>query len=82
MKITVVGSIHFAKGLVHIYRELEQLGHQPMMHELMFGIADGTATALIDGISREHAQTKRKHGFIKWWHNAIKNSDLCFTIWF
>lgn len=75
MKITVVGSVHFAKELVGVYRQLEKLGHQPMMHELMFGIADGTATALIDDIAREHAHAKRKHGFIKWWHDCIQRSD-------
>ncbi len=75
MKITVVGSVAFAKELVGIYKQLECLGHQPMMHELMFGIADGSAKSLIEGISREHAQTKRQHGFIKWWHDTIKSGD-------
>lgn len=75
MKITVCGSIKFANDLVKIYRQLEKLGHQPMMHEEMFGIADGTAKELIDGISENHAEIKRKHGFIKWWHDCIKSGD-------
>jgi len=45
------------------------------MHKGMFGIADGTAKELIDGISTNHAETKRKHNFIKWWHDCIKSGD-------
>ena len=75
MKITLCGSIKFAKEIVAIYHKLEELGHQPMMHEEMFGIADGTAKELIDEISQNHPEVKRKYGFIKWWHDCIKNSD-------
>ena len=75
MKITICGSVKFAKELVEIYHQLKGLEHEPMMHEKMFGIADGTEKELIDGIAREHSETKRKHGFIKWWHNCIKNGD-------
>jgi len=72
MKITISGSVKFAKNLVEVYRQLEKMGHQPMMHQEMFGIADGTAKELIDGIALDHAETKRKYDFIKWWHNCIK----------
>jgi len=75
MKITICGSVKFAKDLVEIYRQLEEMGHQPMMHDAMFGIADGTASELINDISQNHAETKRKHGFIKWWYNCIKSGD-------
>lgn len=75
MKITVSGSVKFAKQLVEVYHELEKLGHQPMMHELMFGIADGTAKELIAGIAANHVEEKKKHDFIKWWHNCIKSGD-------
>ncbi|MFA4998531.1 MAG: hypothetical protein WC514_00690 [Candidatus Paceibacterota bacterium] len=75
MKITILGSVKFAKNLVEVYRELEEMGHQPMMHEIMFGIADGTATAIIDGIEKDHGKLKRQQGFIKWWHNCIKSGD-------
>jgi hypothetical protein len=75
MKITLCGSVKFADKLVEIYRELESIGHQPMMHEEMFGIADGTAKELIDGISMDHAEVKRKNNFIRWWHDCIKSGD-------
>jgi len=75
MKITLCGSVKFAEELVEIYHKLEELGHQPMMHEKMFGIADGTATTIIEGIEKDHGKLKRQEGFIKWWYNCIKNSD-------
>jgi hypothetical protein len=75
MKITICGSVKFAKNLVEAYRQLEKMGHQPMMHEEMFGIADGTAEELLDIIAIGHAETKKKHNFIKWWHDCIKSGD-------
>ncbi|MBI4895193.1 MAG: hypothetical protein HY831_01740 [Candidatus Aenigmarchaeota archaeon] len=75
MKITVCGSVKFASKLVETYRKLEELGHEPMMHKLMFGIADGSAKDVIEGISKNHAETKRKHNFIRWWYDCIKSGD-------
>ncbi len=75
MKITICGSVKFAEKFVEIYNKLKEIGHEPLMHEDMFGIADGTAKELIDGISSNHADIKRKHNFIKWWHDCIKSGD-------
>jgi hypothetical protein len=75
MKITISGSVKFAGRLVEIYRELEKMGHEPLMHQEMFGIADGTAKEIIDGIKIDHAEVKRKNNFIKWWHDCIKSGD-------
>jgi len=75
LKITICGSIKFADKLVKIYRELEAFGHRPMMHKEMFGIADGTAKELIDGIADNHAEVKKKNNFFRWWHDCIKSGD-------
>ncbi|MFH1801584.1 MAG: CYTH domain-containing protein [archaeon] len=75
MKITICGSVQFADRLVDIYHQLKELGHEPMMHKNMFGIADGSAKELISGIYRNHAEVKRKNNFIKWWHDCIKSGD-------
>ena len=75
MKITVCGSVTFAEKLVDVCRRLEELGHQPIMHKDMFGIADGTAKEIIDGIKMDHAEIKKKHNFIKIWHDLIKSGD-------
>jgi hypothetical protein len=75
MRITVCGSVKFADRLVEIYRKLESMGHRPLMHEDMFGIADGTARELIEDISNDHAEVKRRHDFIRLWHDLIKSGD-------
>ncbi|EKE18601.1 MAG: hypothetical protein ACD_9C00288G0010 [uncultured bacterium] len=75
MKITINGSIKHADKLVEIYRELEKIGHEPMMHPFMFGIADGTAEELIADANENHAQAKRKHNFIKYWYDLIVSGD-------
>jgi len=80
MKITLCGSVKFANKFVESYHELENIGHEPKMHELMFGIADGSASELIKDIKREHWSTKKKHGFIKWWYNSITESDAILVL--
>ena len=80
MKITLSGSIKFANKFVEVYRQLEKLGHQPMMHEIMFDIAEGRATGLMKAISSEHSNVKRKYGFIKWWHDCIKKGDAILVL--
>ena len=80
MKITLCGSVKFADKFVEIYKKLEEMGHKPMIHEKMFGIADGTATAIIDGIEKDHGKLKRQEGFIKWWHDCIKGGDAILVI--
>ncbi len=75
MKVTICGSVKFAKEIVSIYNQLRDLGHEPLMHKCMFGIADETEKELINEIAHDHGEAKRKHGFIKWWHDCIKNSD-------
>jgi hypothetical protein len=74
MKITICGSIKFAPQLVKIHGRLKEMGHEPLMHEDMFGLADGTAKQLKERI-KEGAEVKRKFGFIKWWHDCIKSGD-------
>ncbi len=75
MTITICGSVRFAPRLVEIYRQLEALGHQPLMHEKMFMIADGTDPELIAAINADHSQAKRKYNFIKSWHDLIKSGE-------
>ena len=75
MKVTIIGSIAFAKRMVEIYRSLEGMGHTPQMHKHMFGIADGSARELIEEISQNHGDAKRNHNFIRMWHALIKSGD-------
>ena len=76
MKIYRFGSIKFADKLVEIYHQLEKLGHQPMMHEQMFGLVHSTAEQLKDIRNNvENSEIKKKYNYIKWWDNCIKSGD-------
>lgn len=75
MKITICGGVKHAKKLVLLDKKLRKLGHEPIMHEDMYKIADGTAKELIDGIKLDHSEIKKKHGFIKAWYKLIVESD-------
>lgn len=75
MKITICGSVKFADKLVEIHGQLKSLGHEPIMHDEMFRVADGSAKELIEGIALNHAEVKKKYNFIKEWHDLIMASD-------
>ena len=76
MKITICGSVKFADKLVEAYRKLEKLGHQPMMHEQMFALANGTADQLVDLRNNiEKSEIKIKYDYIRWWDSCIKRGD-------
>ena len=76
MKITLCGSVKFAKEIVDVYDRIKVLGHEPVVHEHMRGLAEGTAPQLSDKANgMENSEIKRKYNYIKWWYNAIKNSD-------
>lgn len=75
MKITLCGSIRFADKIIENYNKLKDLGHEPMVHEEMFNIADGSAKKILEGVAKDHSQVKREYDFIKWWHNCIKRGD-------
>lgn len=75
MKITICGSMKSAQKMVDAYNGLIAMGHEPQMHKDVFGIASGTAEELIEGIEMDHSDIKRKHNFIKIWHNLIVNGD-------
>ena len=75
MKIVISGSMKFADKLVDVYNQLKTMGHEPMMHQDVFGIARGDAPQIINDGGSEHADIKRKYGFIKFWYNLILKSD-------
>lgn len=65
MKITLCGSVTFAKDIVDIFQKLKDAGHQPVLDEKMFLIAAG---AFVD-------PTKKENDVIRVWYNFIADSD-------
>lgn len=65
----------FADKIVELYQQLEELGHEPQIHEQVFGIADGSDKKIIHEMNTDHGECKRRRGFIKIWHDLIKTGD-------
>jgi len=80
MRITLIGSMSCADKFVETYYKLKEMGHEPLMYDHIFGIADGSAKDLIKGIAENHAEVKRKHNFIKRWHDLIKTGDAVLVL--
>lgn len=69
MKITICGSSAFRKEMVQIKNKLLSLGHEPIIHKDYEGME-----------IKEGAEAKVKYGYIKWYHNAIENSDAILVL--
>ena len=74
MKITVCGSVAFAGEIADIFNRLKEMGHEPLAHENLFTVADGTAEeiSMYDG---EHHTVKIKYDYIEAWHDIIISGD-------
>lgn len=76
MKIIVCGSLKFASELVKIYNQLEERGHEPMMHKEVFRIADDSSPEN----RKESTENKIKYNLIKSYFDLIKSSDAVLVI--
>lgn len=75
MKIAICGSSAFRKNKIKIKEELENLGHIALIHPDYEAFAKGKKQELWNLIQTNHAQAKKQENYIKWYYNAIVNSD-------
>jgi hypothetical protein len=80
MKITICGSSTFRKEMVDTKKRLLELGHDPIVHNDYEEIVAGNKTEVLEMIENNHADAKRKYGWIKWYHNSIVNSDAILVL--
>ncbi len=80
MKITICGSSAFMDKMVEAKKRLTDLGHEAVVHSDYEDMVAGKNSELLNMIEKEHAETKKKHGYIKWYHNAITNSDAILVL--
>lgn len=80
MKITICGSSKFRHEMVEYMEKLESLGHDAVVHEHYIRSVNGTMPELMERVQREHATLKREQNYIKWYHNAICNSDAILVL--
>ena len=75
MKVVVLGSSKFRKDKVRIVNQLKDLGLEPIIDDISIKMASGKMDELVKQEESESAEVKKKYDFIRWYHNAIKNSD-------
>lgn len=80
MKITICGSITFKKEMVDFKRKLGQLGHEAIISPVIEELASGKNPELLAKIEKDHGQAKIEGGYIKWYYNAIVNSDAILVL--
>ena len=66
--------------MVEHMKKLENLGHKAIVHEHYIKSVAGTMPELMERVHREHATLKREQNYIKWYHNAIQNSDAILVL--
>lgn len=76
MRITICGSMRFAGRIVEIFQRLKEMGHEPIVHEDLFSVADGTIEYVRDKSNHtEHSEIKKKYDYIKAWHDLVLKGD-------
>lgn len=80
MKITICGSSKFRHQMVDYMQRLKRLGHEVIVHEHYIKSVNGQMPELMERVNREHAALKREQNYIKWYHNAIQNSDAILVL--
>lgn len=60
--------------------ELNKMGHEGIIHQVIEDLALGKNPELMKRVEENHAQVKREGGFIKWYHDSIKNSDAILVL--
>jgi len=75
MKIVICGSSFFRKEKVMIKDSLSKLGHEVIIDPWTIQLANDENPELLNEIQKEHSEAKKKYGFIKWYFDAIRNSD-------
>lgn len=56
------------------------MGHEGIMHQVMEDLALGKNPSLLKDVEKDHARVKKEGGFIKWYHDSIKNSDAVLVL--
>ncbi len=81
MKITLIGSSAFREKKVALMDELIELGHCPVIHPHYVESVKEGKTEIMEKINRgEHAQLKIENDYIRWYYNAIVNSEAVLIV--
>jgi len=81
MKITICGSSSFRQQMINYKEKLEGMGHEVIVHpHYIEFVKDGRRDILDRMEAGEHAEVKKENDYIRWYHNAIKESDAVLIL--
>jgi len=80
MKIVIVGSSAFRDKMVQYKSKLKSLGHEAIVHPDYEEIAAGKNPSLWERMQKEHGKVKKQYDYIRWYFNAIKDSDAILVL--
>jgi len=81
MKITICGSSTFRQQMIDYKEKLEKMGHEAIVHHHYIQFVKEGRRDLLDRMEKgEHAEVKKENDYIRWYHNAIKDSDAVLIL--
>ena len=81
MKIVICGSSAFKEKMLEYRDKLVAIGHEPIVHPDYEAFVRGEKPEIWNQITAgEHHRAKKEQGYIKWYYNAIVNSDAILVL--
>ena len=81
MKIVICGSSTFKEKMLEYRDKLLLLGHEPIVHPDYELFVKGEKQEIWSQISGgEHYEAKKSQGYIKWYYNAIVDSEAILVL--
>lgn len=81
MKIVICGSSTFKEKMIEYQKLLLDLGHNSIVHPDYLAFINGEKQEIWNKISGgEHHEAKKSQGYIKWYYNAIVQSDAILVL--
>ena len=66
--------------MVEYRNRLMEMGHEAIIHPDYDKWVTGDEPEWVKRAEKEHHKVKREYGFIKWYHDSIKNSDAILVL--
>ena len=81
MRIVICGSSTFKEKMLEYRDKLSLLGHEPIVHPDYELFVKGEKQEIWSQISGgEHYEAKKSQGYIKWYYNAIVDSEAILVL--
>lgn len=81
MKITICGSSAFKEKMIEYRDKLFAMGHEAIVHPDYEAFVKGEKQEIWNQVTNgEHAEAKKAQGYIKWYYNAICESDAILVL--